>query len=150
MAGKRRTSAPVRIWDSFREWTSIRYNRKPRAMTLNVIFLVNVALVLLSAWVISRFALPGTGRIGFFAAVYNTLTMMMDAGCIEAIIEDPAGTNLFLIVFCLVVILCSMVTFTGALIGYVTNVISGLIENANANSQPLRISVSARTTPTCS
>lgn len=122
------------------EWESVRFSRKPHSMMLILILFVNVILVLLAAWVISAVAMPNSGNTGFFTAVYNTFTMILDAGCIESVISDPAGANIFLIIFCLVVIVVCMITFTGALIGYATNVVSNLIENANANSIKLRIS----------
>lgn len=122
------------------EWESFRFSRKPHSMMLALILIVNIILVLLSAWVISAVAMPGNGRMGFFTAVYNTFTMILDAGCIQSVISDPGSANLFLIIFCLVVIVVCMITFTGALIGYATSVISNMIENANANSIRLRIS----------
>ena len=122
------------------EWESFRFSRKPHSMMLALILIVNIILVLLSAWVISAVAMPGNGRMGFFTAVYNTFTMILDAGCIQSVISDPGSTNLFLVIFCLVVIVVCMITFTGALIGYATSVISNMIENANANSIRLRIS----------
>lgn len=131
---------PRYIVSAIREWESISFSQKPRKMMLWIIGIINFLLLLVAAWVISRFAIPGNGRMGFFTAVYNTFMMILDAGCIENIIINPGSTNLFLIVFCLVIILVSMITFTGALIGYVSDYISNKIENANTNSQPIRIS----------
>lgn len=140
MSKKPENSLPRRTLDFLHEWESFRFSRKPHSMMLMVILFVNVLLVLLAAWIISAFAVPGNENTGFFTAVYNTFTMILDAGCIQSVISDPAGANLFLIIFCLVVIVVCMITFTGALIGYATNVVSNLIENANANSIKLRIS----------
>ena len=122
------------------EWESVRFSQKPHKMMLFFILIFNILLVLLSAWVISAFAIHGNKNINFFAAVYNTFTMILDAGCIESVISDPSSTNIFLVIFCLVIIVICMITFTGALIGYATNLVSNLIENANANSIRLRIS----------
>ena len=151
MSRKSENSLPRRTLNFLHEWESFRFSRKPHSMMLLLILIVNVilvllaawvisALVLLAAWVISAVAMPNSGNTGFFTAVYNTFTMILDAGCIESVITDPAGANIFLIIFCLVVIVVCMITFTGALIGYATNVVSNLIENANANSIKLRIS----------
>ena len=126
--------------ESLHEWESTRFSQKPHSMMLLLILFVNVILVLLSAWVISAIAMRGNENTGFFTAVYNTFTMILDAGCIESVISDPSNVNIFLVIFCLVVIVICMITFTGALIGYATNVVSNLIENANANSIRLRIS----------
>jgi len=139
MKGTKRTNNRPVI-TALHEWESIKFSRKPRSMMLIFICVFNLFLLLISAWIISAFAIPGNERMGFFTASYNTLTMILDAGCIESIIQNPGQTNLFLILFCLVVIVISMITFTGALIGYVSNVISNLIENANTNSQVLKIS----------
>ena len=140
MSRKSENSLPRRTLNFLHEWESFRFSRKPHSMMLMLILFVNVLLVLLAAWVISAVAMPNSGNTGFFTAVYNTFTMILDAGCIESVITDPAGANIFLIIFCLVVIVVCMITFTGALIGYATNVVSNLIENANANSIKLRIS----------
>lgn len=129
-----------RMINALHEWESVRFSRKPRSMMLWLILIVNVILVLLAAWVISAVAIPGNENTGFFTAVYNTFTMILDAGRIEAVISDPGKANLFLVIFCLVIIVVCMITFTGALIGYASNVISNMIESANMNSVKLRIS----------
>ena len=128
------------LLSTLHEWESFRFSQKPRSMMLVIILIVNVFVVLFASWVISRFALPGNTRMGFFTAVYNTFTMILDAGCISSVISDPGNANLLLIIFSLVIIVVCMITFTGALIGYATSVISNYIENANANSIRLRIS----------
>ena len=131
---------PNSLLNSLHEWESITFSQKPRRMMIVFIGLINLLLLLVAAWVISKFAMPGNQKMGFFTAVYNTLTMILDAGCIDSIISDPGSANLLLIIFCLIVIILSMITFTGALIGYVADFISSKIESANTNSRPLRIS----------
>lgn len=140
MSKKPDQALPRRLLDRLHEWESVRFSRKPHSMMLLLILIVNVILVLLAAWVISAFAIRGNANTGFFTAVYNTFTMILDAGCIQSVISDPGSANIFLIIFCLVIIVVCMITFTGALIGYATNVVSSLIENANANSIRLWIS----------
>ena len=104
------------------------------------ICLINIILILLAAWVISAFAIHDNVQRGFFTSVYQTFTMMLDAGCIEAIVTDPGNTNVFLMIFCLVIIVISMITFTGALIGFATNIISTIISEAFTNNKKLMIS----------
>ena len=137
---KSENSIPRRLINSLHEWESTRFSQKPHSMMLIIILFVNVLVLLVAAWVISALAIRGNENTGFFTAVYNTFTMILDAGCIESVISDPESANIFLIIFCLVVIVICMITFTGALIGYATNVVSNLIENANANSIKLKIS----------
>jgi len=133
-------AAPRRWLNALHEWESFRFSRKPHSMMLAIILILNILLVLVAAWIISAFAMHGNERMGFFTAVYNTFTMILDAGCIESVISDPGSTNIVLVIFCLIIIVVCMITFTGALIGYATSVVSNLIENANANSIRLRIS----------
>ena len=133
-------SIPRRMINTLQEWESTRFSQKPHSMMLMIILFVNIVLVLLAAWLISAVAVSGNRNMNFFTAVYNTFTMILDAGCIESVISDPGSTNIFLVIFCLVIIVVCMITFTGALIGYATNVVSNLIESANANSVRLKIS----------
>ncbi len=132
-------SLPRKILDALYEWESIRFSRKPHSMMLIIILFVNILVVLFAAWIISLVTTSGENK-DFFTAVYNTFTMILDAGCIQSVIKDLAATNVLLVIFCLLVILICMITFTGALIGYATSVVSSFIENANANSIRLRIS----------
>ena len=137
---EKKPALPRRMLNALHEWESFRFGRKPHGMMLAIILIINVLVLLVSAWIISRFALPGNENTGFLTAVYNTFTMILDAGCISSVISDPGQANIILIIFCLIIIVLCMVTFTGALIGYATSVVSNLIENANANSIKLRIS----------
>ena len=84
-----------KILDRLHEWESIRFSQKPRSMMLLFIVILNVFLLLSAAWVISAVAMPGGEHLSFFTAVYNTITMILDAGCIQALILDPGQTNLF-------------------------------------------------------
>ena len=104
------------------------------------ICIINLVLLLLAAWVISAFAIHDNVERGFFTSVYKTFTMILDAGCIESIVTDPGSTNIFLMIFCLVIIVISMITFTGALIGFATNIISTMISEAFTNNKKLMIS----------
>ena len=141
MSGKKaEMSMPRRMVNRLFEWESTRFSQKPHSMVLFVILIFNVLLVLLAAWLISAVAIPGNENMNFPTAVYNTFTMILDAGCISSVISEPGSANIFLIIFCLVIIVICMITFTGALIGYATNVVSSKIESANANYIRLKIS----------
>lgn len=58
----------------------------------------------------------------FIKAAFCTITMILDPGCVQCII------------------FIGMISFTGAVIGYITNCISNFIENANAGSRELHVS----------
>lgn len=66
--------------------------------------------------------------------------MVLDAGCIEYVIADIGQSSVALILVCLLTVLVGMITFTGAVVGYVTNYISSFIENSKSGSRAIRVS----------
>ncbi len=122
------------------EWISIQITKNPGRMVLGAILLFNVLFFVLSAFVISRMSVSGTEQMGFLEAAFCTVTMILDAGCIQFVIADIGQSGVALVVVCLAIIVIGMISFTGAVIGYVTNFISGFIENANSGSKKLTIS----------
>lgn len=122
-----------------REWINIQLVKNPGQMVLAAIFLFNVVFFVLSAAVISNLSLSGTEKMGFFEAAFCTITMILDAGCIQFVVSDIGTTGVAVVVICLGIVLVGMISFTGAVIGYVTNYISSFIESANAGSRRLKI-----------
>jgi len=122
-----------------REWLNIQLVKNPGKMVLCTIFLFNVVFLLLSALVISNLSLSGTEKMSFFEAAFCTITMILDAGCIQFVVSDIGTSGVTIVVICLIIVVIGMITFTGAVIGYVTNYISNFIENANAGSRKLKI-----------
>ncbi|MBQ3425793.1 MAG: hypothetical protein IJH37_01475 [Clostridia bacterium] len=78
--------------------------------------------------------------MNFFHAAYYTVTMILDAGCIESVIKDIGTSGVALTLTCLTVIIIGMITFTGAVIGYLTNILNDFIENASAGNTRLYLS----------
>lgn len=124
----------------FRGWLSVQVAKHPKRVVLVLIILFNVLFITLSAALISALSLRGTEKMNFFHAAYYTVTMILDAGCIEAVIKDIGATGVALTVTCLSVIIIGMITFTGAVIGYFTNILNDFIENANAGNTRLYLS----------
>lgn len=122
------------------EWLSIQRVKDPGKMVLGVIVLFNVALLLVAALVISALSVDGTERMGFVEAAFCTVMMILDAGCIQYVVADIGQSGVLIVVACLAVVILGMITFTGSLIGYVTNYISNFIENANEGKHKVRIS----------
>lgn len=123
-----------------REWISIKVAKQPGKMVLLVILLFNIVFFLLSSAVISSFSLAGTEKMGFLEAAFCTITMILDAGCIQFVVEDIGQANVAVAVICIGIILIGMISFTGAVIGYITNYISSFVENAHTGVKRLRIS----------
>ncbi len=123
----------------FKEWLSIQLVKRPGGMVLVAILLFNILFFVASAAVISALSSEGTQELSFIVAAYYTVAMVLDAGFVSSVSE--IGTSgVILTVFCLVVVLVGMITFTGAVIGYVTNYISHFIENANSGKRRLHVS----------
>lgn len=123
-----------------RERLSIRIAKTPARMILLAIVLFNVFFIVFSAAVISALAPATLKSRGLMPSIFYTISMIMDAGCIQYVVEDVGTTGVAVIIFCLAVVLIGMITFTGGVIGYVTNFISDFISNSNAGSRRLIIS----------
>lgn len=124
----------------FRRWLSIQVAKHPKRVVLVLIILFNVLFITVSAVVISSLSLQGTEKMNFFHAAYYTVTMILDAGCIESVVKDIGTTGVALTLTCLTVIIIGMITFTGAVIGYLTNILNDFIEKANAGNTRLYLS----------
>ena len=122
------------------EWISIHVAKKPGRVLLLGILLFNIVFLIISALVISSFSLSGTEKMSLFKAAFCTVTMILDPGCVQFAVEDIGKTGVVVAVTCLVIILIGMISFTGAVIGYITNYISNFIENANAGGRELKAS----------
>ena len=125
---------------SLKEKLSIQLAKNPGRIVLVGILLFNILFFTLGALIISALSLDGTEHMSFIAAAYYTITMILDAGCITGVIEDIGTSGVAIAVVCLAIIIIGMITFTGAVIGYVTNFISDFISNANTGSRRLHIS----------
>ncbi len=122
-----------------REFLNIQLVKNPGRMVIIAIFLFNVIFFLTSSLVISNFTVSGTEKMGFFEAAFCTIAMILDAGCIQFVVSDIGTSGVAIVIICLCIVLIGMITFTGAVIGYITNYISGFIESANAGSRKLKI-----------
>ena len=123
----------------FKEWLSIQLVKRPGSMVLIGILLFNVLFFIAAAAVISALSTTGTEGMSFIVAAYYTVAMVLDAGFVSSVAEIGAS-GVVLTVFCLLVVLVGMISFTGAVIGYVTNYISHFIENANSGKRSLHVS----------
>ncbi|HZK39160.1 MAG TPA: hypothetical protein VFD23_03270 [Clostridia bacterium] len=123
-----------------REWISIRIAKTPGAMVLLGIVVGNVFLFLITATIISYLAPLSLANRGFWSSLYYTVAMVLDAGCIEFVIQDIGDATVALILVCLATILLGMIIFTGAVIGYVSNWISNFIDKANSGASKLNLS----------
>lgn len=124
----------------FKEWLSIQIVKNPGNTIVMAIMLFNVFFFLASAGIISALSLEGTEKMNFIEAAFCTITMILDAGCISFVVEDIGKSGVGITLICLFVVIVGMISFTGTLIGYVTNYISHFIENSNAGKRKLFLS----------
>ena len=123
-----------------REWLSIQIVKNPSRTILLAIALFNLLFFVFAAVVISNLAPASLANRGFWASLFYTITMILDAGCIQFVVEDVGQVGVAVIIACMLTVLIGMITFTGCVIGYITNWISSFIDNANSGSQKLLIS----------
>lgn len=124
----------------FREILSVAMARNPARLVLLAIIVLNLVFLALAALVISMLS-PVSNDMGFWESLYYSVGMVLDAGFVEGVItEDPSAAHIATIIICLVVVLVGMVTFTGAVIGYLTNFISDFIDKASSGEHALAIS----------
>lgn len=124
----------------FREWYSMQRAKRPALMIVFGIAIFNIIFFLIAAVVIRSLALSGTESMSFFEALYYTLTMILDAGCISYVIDDIGTSGVAIALVCIAVVIIGMITFTGAIIGTMTNAFSGSIEKTQSGSDKLYIS----------
>ncbi len=124
----------------FREWFSMQMAKHPQQMIILIIAVVNICFFIVAAVIIRALAPSGAESMGFWAALYYTITMILDAGCIESVVQDIGTAGVMLVIVCLIVVIIGTITFTGAVIGTFTNTLSGFIEKSNSGSRKLYIS----------
>ncbi|MBO4252028.1 MAG: hypothetical protein J5911_05160 [Clostridia bacterium] len=125
------------MFRKIREKFSVLLSRSPGKLVVFTILLINILFILLSALIITSLSLSGTKDMGFIEALFYTITMILDAGCIQFVVEDIGIAGVALVIACLLIIVIGMILFTGAVIGYITNYISDFIQHANGGSHKL-------------
>lgn len=121
------------------EKISVFVAQKPAKAILIAILVFNIVFLCFSAILISHLAPKSLQNAGFWASVFYTVTMILDAGCIQFVVADVGQAGVTIIIICLLIVMIGMVSFTGAVIGYITNYISNFIETANSGTRKVKI-----------
>lgn len=124
----------------FRERINIFVVKNPSLAILLGILILNLALFAVAASIISWLSPKSLSNSGFWASIYYTITMILDAGCIDNVIADIGEASVALIIVCITTVIIGMITFTGAVVGYVTNYISSFIDNSKSGNRALKVS----------
>lgn len=122
-----------------KEWTSIRIAKSPAGVVLIAILLLNLIFFAIAASTLSHLTSDEMQYGGFWPSLYYTIMMVLDPGCVSAVIEDVGTAGISVIMACISIAIIGMITFTGAVIGYVTNYISDFIRDANSGVNRLTV-----------
>ncbi len=131
------------MFQKTKEWYSVVRAKNPARIVLYTIFFINIALLLLTTGIILIIQLCCGSETNFLLQAYKMLLIMIGAIDINDLIDQTAAWEIhtvFSAFFYLLLIFATMVSFTGALIGYLTNTISTYVERSNAGAHPLTLS----------
>lgn len=124
----------------FEEWLSVQTIKRPRTVVLLSIVLGNLLFMVLAAIALAIISNPNKEPYGFWQSMFYTIAMILDAGSINYIVNTIADAGSGATFFSLCVVLIGMISFTGCVIGYITNAIAGFIDNVNSGNQKLKLS----------
>lgn len=115
-----------------RQWFSLMREKNARGILLLFIVLFNALLWIISSLIAYLLAPDHYGNI-ITALWASGITWMLEPG-----FYDPA-VPIAIRIISIIVILTSMITFTGGIIGYVANIFSNIIDNAKKGNNKLRL-----------
>lgn len=123
-----------------KEIYSIQVAKHPRRTILIAIILLNIIFCLGAATVIYSLAPDSLSDCDLWDTIFYTITMMLDAGCVSFVVDEAAFTSGVVMIVCMLVVIIGIILFTGAVIGYLTNWISGFIEKSDEGERKLALS----------
>ena len=122
------------------EWLSVKAVKSPRLIVLLGVLFANAAFICAAAAVISWLTPPELEGGGFGNSIFNTIIMYLGIGGIDTVIEEVGQADALLVLASIIIVLIGLVFFTYALIGYMSELISNFIGNADSGTKRLRIS----------
>ncbi|MBN1778009.1 MAG: hypothetical protein JW811_07795 [Clostridiales bacterium] len=131
------------MYRKFKQWFCVVRAKNPARLVLYTIFMINVAILLLTTLLIMIIQYCKGNETGFLLQTYKMVLMMIGAIDINDVIDQTAIWDVHMVfsaIFYLFLIFTTMISFTGALIGYLTNKISHYVEYSNAGAHPLDLS----------
>lgn len=126
-----------------RQWFCIVRAKKPERIVLYVICMFNLFVVLVTTVIMLWIQHNRGSEANFFRQIYNTALMIIGAGDMNDVVDRSGVWDVHTIaasILYLVLIIVTLVSFTGALIGYLSNKISRFVERSNAGVHALDLS----------
>ena len=131
------------MFKKFKQWYCVVRAKNPARIVLYTIFMINVAILVLTTAIILIIQYCKGSGTNIFLQAYKILLMMIGTININDLIDQTAAWDIhtvFSAIFYLLLIFATMISFTGALIGYLTNTISQYVERSNAGAHRLDLS----------
>ncbi len=120
-----------------RQWISINSAKRPSLVVLLLILLASLVLFVVATVVIINCVSVEAGEISFWNRVLYIVTLVKDSGSLSYVIEQLDNVNILIVLMCLFTDFVSLIVFNSAIIGYVSNLISVYIEDADSDSKGL-------------
>lgn len=114
--------------EKFKRWLSTKAYKKIKTFIFFFIVLFNIFIVFIGGLLIHATAPDSFESVG--AGMWQIFTDVLDPGFLSSSSATTSGGTTFTKTVEVVVILVCMVTFTGAIIGYISNLITSIIENS--------------------
>ena len=114
--------------EKFKRWLSTKAYKKIKTFIFFFIVLFNIFVVFIGGLLIHVAAPKSFASVG--AGMWQIFTDVLDPGFLSSSSATSGGGTTFTKSIEIVVILVCMVTFTGAIIGYISNLITSIIENS--------------------
>ena len=124
----------------YKEINSLTMARYPSGAVLGRIIIFNIVFMVIGALFITHLSLPNTKDMSFLEALFCTITMILDAGCIQFVIENIGTASFIAALGCILIVMFGMLLFTGAFIGFLSSYISNVIDSARAGEKKLVMS----------
>ena len=100
-----------RIDKKISEKLSITLAKNPTRVILMGSLLLNIVIIATSAMIISALAPDEIQNHGFWASVYYTISMILDAGAISNVVADVGHASVALIIACLITVVLGSITY---------------------------------------
>lgn len=121
--------------ENFKKWLSMRVYKRIKFFIFCFIVIVNILAVLIGGILIHLSFPAAYPNIGI--GMWQIFTDILDPGFLGSVAANMEGGNRFTTTIEVIIILICMVTFTGTIIGYISNMITQIIENADRGPKQL-------------
>jgi len=122
--------------DKIKSWLSMKAYKKIRVFIFGTIILLNILLIVIAGTVLfiadkGAYRTPADG-------MWQIFTDILDPGFLGSVASGASANTVTTCVEVIVILVC-MVTFTGAIIGYISNMITSIVDSYESGPKKLYI-----------